>query len=59
MPVSVDLIASNTEISAQLIKIINTDTTKTTLDVSMITSIVKSEKTSVDVYTIRTVDSNG
>lgn len=57
IPISVDEIITNKEITTQLVKIINTDTTKT-LDVSKITSIVKSDKTSVDVYTIRTLDTN-
>jgi hypothetical protein len=58
LPISTDEILTNKEVTAQLIKIINTDTTKTTLDVSKITSIVRSDKTSLDIYTIRTVDTN-
>ncbi len=58
LPISADEILTNKEITSQLIKIVNTDTTKTTLDVSRVTSITKTERASLDVYTIKTVDVN-
>lgn len=46
---------NNTQISAELIKIINTDTKKT-LETTKIISVVKSEQTNVHVYTITTLN---
>lgn len=57
VPVSNEEIAGNTEVAAQLVKILNTDTSKV-LDTTKFISVVKSEKTSTTIYTIKTVDTN-
>jgi hypothetical protein len=49
-------IEKNSMISAELIKIINSDSTKT-LETSKIISVIKSEQKSVDVYKITTLNS--
>lgn len=59
IPISTQEILANNQVTNELINIMNTGTNETTLDVSNITSITKSDKTSLDVYTIRTVDTNG
>jgi hypothetical protein len=56
--VSSEEILSNQEVTAQLVKLIKVDSSKTTFDTTSIISIEKSESTSVEVYTVRALDAN-